>query len=89
MLTRIRTRPARGPSVADANDLTDIIATEAVSPVSSAADGQSASGRPIAELIAADKYLAAKAASKLGRRGLLFTKLLPPGPTGDCPGGTR
>jgi hypothetical protein len=55
-------------------------------------DGQSATQRPIADLIAANNYLAAAAAARQGKtRGLRFTKLHAPkqvpvhGPaSGDC-----
>lgn len=73
--------------MADPTDLTDTIATEAASPVSSSGDGQTATGRSIADLIAADRYLAAKAAARRKRRGLIFNKLLPPGPGGEFPTG--
>lgn len=68
-----------------ATDLADTIATEAVSPASSAADGQSATARPLADLITADRYLAAKAAMASRRKGVSFSKLIPPGPL--CDGG--
>jgi hypothetical protein len=72
--------------VAEPTDLTDVIAEEAASPSSSASDGQSATGRPLADLIAADRYLAAKAAAQSRRKGLTFSKLIPPGtlPDGGC-----
>jgi hypothetical protein len=73
--------------VPDPTDLSETIASEAVAPLSSSGDNHSATGRPITDLIEADKYLASKAASRSKRRGLLFTKLLPPGAAGDAPGG--
>lgn len=65
-------------------DLTSDIATQAVEPASAAADGQSASARPIADVITAQQFLDAKAAVKKRRRGVLFTKLVPPGALDDC-----
>lgn len=38
-------------------DLTDTIESAAADPASAASDGQSATARPLADLIAADKYL--------------------------------
>ena len=72
----------------DPTDLSETIASEAAAPLSSSGDGQSATGRSIDELIKADQYLAAKAAARSKRRGLLFTKLVPPPAAGDPPGGT-
>lgn len=65
-------------------DLSNDIAQQAVEPISSAADGQSSTGRSTADMIAADQYLAQKAAAKKRRRGVSFTKLVPPGPADDC-----
>ena len=59
-------------------DLSGDIAQQAVEPINSVADGNANTGRPVADLIAADRYLAAKAAMRRRRRGLLFTKLTPP-----------
>lgn len=42
-------------------------------------DGTSVSERSLHELIEADKYLTAKRARANPARGLLFTKLVPPG----------
>ncbi len=72
--------------MADPTDLSDAIATEAVAPSSSSADGQSASGRPIGDIIKAQQFLDAKAAMKKRRRGVLFTKLTTPGAVSDCGG---
>jgi hypothetical protein len=75
--------------VATPTDLTGSIAQQAVEPIASTADGQSNTGRTIAELIAANNYIAACVAAKSKRRGLLFTKLLAPAAApGACPGGT-
>lgn len=66
-----------------ATDLSETIAAEAAAPVSSTADGQSATARPLADLITADRYLAAKAAMASRRKGVQFGKLIPPGPICD------
>jgi antitoxin (DNA-binding transcriptional repressor) of toxin-antitoxin stability system len=60
-------------------DLSNDIAQQAVEPIAAAVDGQSATGRPVADLIAADQYLAGKAAARRRRRGIRFTKLTTPG----------
>jgi hypothetical protein len=65
-------------------DLTTTIETEAALPASSSADGQSASARPIGDLIKAQQFIDAKAVLKKRRRGLLFTKLVTPGAASDC-----
>lgn len=67
-----------------ANDLSNDIATQAIKPIAAAADGQSASARPIDDLIKADQYLAGKAATSLRRRGIRFTKMIPSGPLSDA-----
>lgn len=64
-------------------DLTDDILAQAVEPVASASDGQSATGRPIGDMIQADQYAATKAAARKRRRGLRFSKLLNPGALSD------
>jgi len=69
--------------VSTPTDLSETIAEEAALPVSSSSDGQSSTGRSIADLIAADTYLAAKAARKNAARGVMFSKLIPPGPMPD------
>jgi hypothetical protein len=70
------------PAVADANDLATDIAQQAVEPASTTSDGQSATGRPVADLIAADQYLAQKAARAKRRRGIYFSQLVTPGAGG-------
>ena len=69
--------------MAQPTDLAGEIASQAVEPSSSASDGQSATARPVADLIAADRYLAAKAAAVGRRKGMTFSKLVPPGCTPD------
>lgn len=65
-------------------DLSNDIATQAVEPISSTADGQSSTGRSTADIITADQYLAAKTAMRKRRRGVAFTKLTTPGALDDC-----
>ncbi len=65
-------------------DLTNDIAQQAVEPASVTADGQSTTGRPVNELLAAQNALDARAAAKKRRRGLLFTQLTTPGAVDDC-----
>ena len=61
-------------------DLTDTINTSAGLPEESQlADGQRVKERPIADLLAADRYLAAKNAAANPWRGLRFSRLLPGG----------
>lgn len=60
-------------------DFTADIATQAVEPASSAGDGQSATARPIGDLIAVDRYTLAKASAAQRGRGLRFTKIIAPG----------
>jgi hypothetical protein len=62
------------------NDLTSTIANAAAKPSSGTVDGVTVTQRPLSELIAADKYMAAKNATKnKAHRGLRFGKIVPPG----------
>lgn len=63
----------------DATAATAALAAALAGPQSMTADGMTAVQRPIGDLIAADKYLAAKCASSNRSRGLRLTKLVPPG----------
>lgn len=69
-----------------ATDLSTTIATAAASPQSATADGQSATARSISDLIAADQYLAGKAAAGNRQRGLVFSKIIKPGTQPDNSG---
>lgn len=61
-------------------DLSTTIATAATEPKSMQNGDQKAESRPIADLIAADKYLADKVAvAATGRPRVVFNKLSPPG----------
>lgn len=59
-------------------DLSTEIATAATTPKSVQNGDQKAESRPVADLIAADKYLAAKTAVATNPR-VIFNKLVPPG----------
>lgn len=67
-------------------DLSNDIAQQAVEPLTSAADGQSATGRPVADLATAENHVNALSALRKRRRGVSFTKLVPPGALPDCGG---
>lgn len=64
-------------------DLTGDLTTQAVEPASSSSDGQSATARPVADIIAAQQFLDAKSALTKRRRGIAFSKLVPPGTLPD------
>jgi hypothetical protein len=59
-------------------DLAPAIQTAAQAPLSAAADGMTATAQPIAAMIQADRYAAAKAARAVRGRGLMFTRLYGP-----------
>jgi hypothetical protein len=63
--------------VADITD--DDLVQQALEPISSASDGQSATGRPINDLITVSNYTAAKKAILQRRRGMTHTKMTAPG----------
>lgn len=65
-----------------ASDLESTIETAAEKPVSMSVDGVTVTQRPIADLIAADRYLSAKKASRHKSRGIRFTQIVPPGGNG-------
>jgi hypothetical protein len=60
-------------------DLSETIANAAGGPKAGTTDGFSVESHPLPDLIAADKYLGAKAAAKKKRKGLGFIKLIPEG----------
>lgn len=64
------------------SDLTEQIEQAVDEPAAAAQDGRSATARSIPDLIAADKYLAAKEAAKSGMNGLVFNALKPPSALG-------
>jgi hypothetical protein len=64
----------------DAIDLAPTVSTEATLPLTSAADGQSATGRSIQEIVLADQYVNNKAAVLLNRFfGLRMAPISTPG----------
>ena len=64
--------------MSDPNDLSGQIQTTAANPASASQDGLSASAQPLAELVAADKYLAARAA-RLPPWGITIGAIVSPG----------
>lgn len=66
-------------------DLSQSITDAAGTPQSASADGQSASARPIDQLIKADQYLALRAAAGLRRRGMRFSRLILPAQCSGAP----
>jgi len=65
-----------------ASDLTEQIEQAAETPAAASQDGRSATARPIADLIAADKYLASKEAASRGMSGVLFQQMKSPSALG-------
>ncbi len=63
------------------DDLSETIREQAAEPAAMAGDTGSVKQRSVAELIEADRYLASKAAARSPRRGLILTRLRPPGAT--------
>lgn len=64
------------------SELESKIETAAETPASMSVDGVTVTQRPIGDLIAADRYLSAKKASRQKSRGIRFTKIVPPGGNG-------
>ena len=62
-----------------ADELDDTIRQNAQGPAKAAGDAGSVEQHKLPDQIAADRYLASKAAAKSRRRGLVFNKLVPPG----------
>ena len=60
-------------------DLTGPIQTAATSPETVSADGVTVTGVPLADMIAADRYLKSATASKNPLRGIRLSKIVPPG----------
>jgi hypothetical protein len=57
----------------------EAIEKAALGPATVTIDGQTVTAKDIAQLIEADRYLAAKTAATKSHFGLRFTKLVPPG----------
>lgn len=62
-----------------ASDLENQIRENATGPKRAKGDSGEIEQHPLKDQIEADKYLASKAAVKSKRKGLRFTKLVPPG----------
>jgi hypothetical protein len=60
-------------------NLEDAIRESAKTPAKASGDAGSVEQHKLTEQIAADKYLASKAAASRKKRGLRFNKLVPPG----------
>lgn len=63
----------------DANTATLALTTALAGPAEVSGDAGSVKQHSLGDLIEADKYLAAKCASRTARRGLRVTKLIPSG----------
>ena len=61
------------------SDISDALQTKALEPASHSVDGQTSVQRPIADLIAADKYQRQVAAAANGVLPIRMFKLVPPG----------
>lgn len=59
--------------------ITDAIRTNAAGPVKASGDSISVEQHSIQDQIAADRYLASKAAANKPHRGMRFTRIIPPG----------
>lgn len=59
--------------------ITDAIIENATGPARASVDGQSMDQHSLRDQIEADRYLASKAAVAGKKRGLVFSKLKPPG----------
>lgn len=64
--------------MADPNQIEDF----ALEPIASASDGQSSTGRSMADTIAGLNYAAMLRAKALRRRGIRFSQMIPSGPMG-------
>ena len=69
--------------MATPQELADAIVDDALDPVASASDGQSATGRPVADQILATKHAAAARAGRRRLRGVAITQLITQGPHDD------
>lgn len=62
-----------------ADNLEDAIRENAQGPAKAAGDSGSMEQHKLPDQIAADRYLASKAAARSKRRGLVFNQFVPPG----------
>lgn len=69
-----------------ATDLSPNIGSVGQGPAAVSGDAGSVTAQRLADLAAADRYLAAKAGRSNKRRGMLFTKLIPAGAMPDSQG---
>lgn len=60
-------------------DMSEVIRDAVTQSASSSVDGISETNRSISELIEADRYLSSKAAVRKKQRGLMISKIVPPG----------
>lgn len=67
-------------------DLSGTISTGATNPAQAAQDGLSAQQQPLPDVIASDKYLAAKAAGQAPPWGIVIGKITSPGAQGRSRG---
>lgn len=72
--------------MAESTDLTTQIATAGAGPRRVSTDHLDAEAQPLEDLIDADRYLKAGAASSKPGRGMRFTKFTTPGPSSDANG---
>ncbi|MBL0920917.1 MAG: hypothetical protein IBJ10_02175 [Phycisphaerales bacterium] len=66
------------------HDLSEQIAENAAAPRRAQGDAGSVESHSLPDQIAADRYLASKAASKRADRGLRFSRIAPPGAREQC-----
>lgn len=69
--------------MATTTELTDDLVSQLSDPASSTADGQSATARPVGEVIKGITFGAAEKALAKRRRGMTFGKIIAPGPLCD------
>lgn len=62
----------------EGDDLPTVIEAAASEPKSATVDGRQVVGRDVSEVIEADKYLAARNATRRGFPGVVFGKITPP-----------
>ncbi len=71
--------PLLGGGLVGDGDLEQAITENAAGPKKAAGDSGSVEQHPIADQIAADRYLASKHATRTKGKGIRLTKLVPPG----------
>lgn len=62
-----------------AESATDALELALSGPAKTAVDGAVVEQHKLTDLVAADRYMASRCATTKARRGLRFTKLIPPG----------